>query len=129
MPRITLIIGLALVILGLGFYGGLALAAGEGEAVSWTALIPAIPGVLLIGLGALAAAKPTWRKHVMHVAMLLGVLVVLAGLGMGVPAMLDEPGAAAAIEQVLMGLLGLVFVVLGVKSFIDARRAGSGTPS
>lgn len=120
MPRITIVTGVALIILALGFYLGL-LVAHEG-AVSLTALIPAIPGALLVVLGVLAEARPTWRKHLMHVAMLLGVLVVLAGLGMGLPA-LGRGLTAAAIEQTLMGLIGLVFVGVGVKSFIDARRA------
>lgn len=121
MPRITLITAGLLILLGLGFYLA-PVAAGEAPA-HWTALIPAIPGVLLGVLGALALVKEAWRKHVMHVAMVVGVLVVLAGLGRGLPG-LGEMGAGV-IASLLMALIGAVYVGLGVKSFVDARRAGT----
>ena len=127
MVRTTVITGIVLILLGLGFYFGLM--AVSAEKISPTALAPAAPGVLLVALGGLASARPSWRMHVMHLALLLGLLIVLGGLGMGLPKLpalltggeVERP--IAAIEQLLMGLVGLVFVALGVKSFIDARRA------
>lgn len=122
MTRITLIVAGLLILLGLGFYLA-PLAAGE-PAAHWTALIPAMPGVILAALGALALAKPGWHKHLMHAAMVVGLLVVLAGLGRGLPGLAD-PGAGV-VASLLMALIGVVYVALGVKSFIDARRASSG---
>ncbi|MFW6059897.1 MAG: hypothetical protein ACODAQ_06930 [Phycisphaeraceae bacterium] len=127
MARITLITGILLVLLGVPFFLGQF--AGDDGKVSWTPFIPAIPGLLLIGAGWLAVARPGLRMHVMHVAVLLGLLVALAGFGMGLPKVLamltggEVERSAAAIEQVIMGLIGAVYVGLGVKSFIDARRA------
>ncbi len=63
--------------------------------------------------------------------MLLALLLGIAGLVMGVPgltAWLTGGEAArplAAIEQVLMGLISLVLLGLGIKSFVDARRGGT----
>lgn len=124
MARTTIIVGILLVLLGVPFF--FAQFAGDDGKISWTPFIPAIPGLLLVLTGALAIAKPTWRMHVMHVAVLLGLLIALGGLGMSVPKLLsagDLERPAAVIEQLLMGLIGAAFVGLGVKSFVDARRA------
>ena len=121
MARLTLGFGLALIVLAFGFYGG----------TGWThktALIPAFPGLVLAICGGLTLAKPNARKHAMHVAVAIAALGFLAVLR-AVPAFftlltggsVDRP--AAVIEQVLMGVICLVYVLFGVKSFIDARRA------
>jgi hypothetical protein len=90
-----------------------------------TAMIPAGFGIALILLGVLAL-KPGLRMHAMHGAALVGVIGALGGLGMSVPkllrsAPLERPLAVYA--QLAMGILATIFVVLTVKSFIDARRA------
>ena len=121
MARITIVVGVLLIVLALGFYLGM-MAVRE-DPVSLTTLIPAIPGVFFVALGVLAEAQSRWRKHIMHGAVVLGVLVALGGLGMGVPA-LARGVTAPAVEQTLMGLIGVMHVGLGVKSFIDARRGG-----
>lgn len=124
MPRTTLIAGGLLILLGLGFY--LAPVVTGDAAAHWTALIPAIPGVLLVALGGLAAAMSAWRMHVMHAAMVVGVLVVLAGLGRGLPGLADPEAGAGVVASLLMALIGAVYVALGVRSFIAARRAREG---
>lgn len=107
---------------------------------SWTALIPAIIGLLLIGLAAGSEAKPDLRKHLMHAAALIGLL----GFGMVVkkiPGAVSEmnwlKGEPYGIIQVSLlkpaafvftaGLL-LIFVVLCIVSFIQARKEMASRP-
>lgn len=119
MPILAIIIGAALTVLAIIGY----IATGM---VSWTALIPAFFGAPIILLGT-AAMKPRWRKHAMHAAAAIALLGLL-GSARGVPsavralsgAEIDRPGAA--ISQAIMAVLCLVFVIMAVKSFIDARR-------
>ena len=60
MPKITIGLGILLILLGLGGYFGT-------DAKSFTALIPAFVGVPLLLLGCLAL-KDNLRKHAMHAA-------------------------------------------------------------
>jgi fucose 4-O-acetylase-like acetyltransferase len=91
-----------------------------------TALIPAIPGLLFVILGALAR-NPRLRMHAMHAVAalaLIGFLAMIPGL---IKLMRwaggTAPGRPAAVvsQSVLAGLL-LVFLVLCVRSFVAARR-------
>lgn len=117
MPIFTLAIGLALMVLGVGFFIGTG-------AEEKTALIPVIPGILLALCGGLAMAKPAWRKHVMHVAMLFALLTVLLIGGRLPMAMMDEDPSVPAIAEMWIALVfALVLLVMGVWSFIEARRA------
>lgn len=115
MASTTIVFGVLLTLLGLGGY----VLTG---AASLTALIPALFGVVLIVLGVVARAEHL-RKHAMHAAAavaLLGLLGALMPL-MRTPA---APRAGAALfSQIAMVGLMAIFVVLCVKSFVDARRA------
>ncbi len=123
MPRITVVFSLLFIAVGLaGFFltGG----------VHKTALIPAILGVVLLILG-LLGNKENLRMHVMHAALLVGLLAFLGtarSLGK-LPAAIDgtaeRPGAVYA--QAATAVLALVYLALGVRSFIAARRARAGT--
>jgi lysylphosphatidylglycerol synthetase-like protein (DUF2156 family) len=120
MANVTIGFGAALILLGVAGY----VASG---AASWTALIPALFGVLLAALGA-AARRERARMHAMHAAAVLGVLGLLGsarGL-LKLPVLLsggalERPAAVAA--QSAMAVLCLAFVALCVKSFLDARRS------
>jgi hypothetical protein len=121
MPTLAIVFGLILDAMGLGAY----LSSG---AKSVTALIPAFFGTPILICGLLAKFVPGIRMHVMHVAALFGLLGTLGGLGMGLPkagaliaGTLERPMAVAM--QIALGAVCLVFLVLCVKSFIDARRA------
>jgi len=123
MPLLAIIFGLLLDALGVvGFVAS--------GATHLTALIPAIFGTFIFVSGLIAYLKPNLRKHAMHVAALFGLLGTLGGLGMGLPKLFKfMDGTATRSEfaifvQVGMGVICLVFVVLCVKSFIAARRAG-----
>lgn len=120
MTRICILAGVLLCVVGLSGYV-------LTERVSLTALIPAIPGVLLVILGGIAAS-PRLRKHAMHGAVLVGLLGFLGtadGLWKGARVLAGSPmdRPAAAFSKGLTALICLLFVALCVRSFIAARRA------
>ena len=117
MSKITIAVGAVLIVLGLIGYFGTSM-------VSWTALIPAFFGLPLVILGVLALQEG-WRKHAMHAAVVVGLIGFLGGAFSFVRPLLSgsEMKPMAAAMQALMALTCAVFVGLGVKSFIDARRA------
>jgi hypothetical protein len=116
MPSTTRLIGLVLMVLGIASY----VATGR---TSVTALIPAFFGAVLVVL-ALVARNEAARRHAMHAAVAVSLIGALASLGRAVPAvMAGEISRPAVISQLALAALLLVHVVLGVQSFIAARRA------
>ena len=73
MPKISLVVGILLVVQGVGFYVGT-------SSRSITALIPAFVGLPILVLG-IVALKESARKHAMHVAAALAMLGFLAAVG------------------------------------------------
>ena len=118
MPSITIALGVILVILGLAGYfltGG----------VSLTALIPAAFGLVIAVCGVIARDERK-REHAMHgavVVALLGFLGTVRGL-LQIGAVFDGSAArpAAVISQSIMAVLTLGYIVVAVRSFIQARR-------
>ena len=94
MPRITVIFSLLYIALGLG---GFFLTGG----VHKTALIPAAIGAILLVLGLLAGNEKL-RMHVMHAALVIGLLALLGTVSslFKLPAAIDgtaaRPGAVFA---------------------------------
>lgn len=138
MPSTSIIAGILLILLGIvGYVFGLV----DGHA-SLTALIPAAFGILLVIFGAVARAKENLRMHLMHAAVLVGLagfVIPAYRVAMNffsasksvAPSSTENAGIAATggnilspaiISQAAMALICLVFVILCVKSFIDARR-------
>ena len=118
MPRLTIALGVVLIAIGAGFY------LGTGRQ-SVTALIPAFLG-LPIGACGVWALSERWRKVAMHIALVLALLgfggtvsgvVKLVKQAMGEE--LERPEAALA--QGIVAVLCLVFLVLGIRSFVAAR--------
>lgn len=119
MPSTTRYFGLILIVLGIASY----MMTGR---TSVTALIPAAFGAVLL-ICALIARSESSRKHAMHAAVAVGLLGALAALGRGVPAALaGDATRPAVLSQLVMGVLLLIYVALGVQSFIAARRARAG---
>jgi hypothetical protein len=128
MPLIAILTGIAQIALGVG----LSIKA-NADGMSWkTAAIPAYVGVVFVAFGA-AARTPTLRKHLMHAAAGLALLLALAGFGMGVPKIIKAatgsiPETAANYRplawwgQVAMAAIFVVFLVFAIRSFIAARR-------
>jgi hypothetical protein len=121
MPRITVVFSLLYIALGLGgfFLTG---------AVHKTALIPAVIGAVLLVLGLLGRNEKL-RMHVMHAALLVGLLALLGTVSglLKLPAAFAgtaaRPGAVYA--QAATAVLSVVYLAFGVRSFIAARRARS----
>lgn len=117
MPKITILFGGLLIVLGVGFFVGTG-------STAVTALIPAFFGVPVALLGAVAAqGSEKVRMHTMHAAVMITLLGALAGLGMGAKTLIAGGRTVAGVEQVLMGVICVVHVVLSVRSFIAARKA------
>ena len=91
--------------------------------VSPTALTPAVVGLLLAVLGAVALS-PGARKHAMHAAAIVGVQGFLAAVGRlaSLFARGSPPTRLGGTSLGLTALLCGLFVVLCVRSFIAARR-------
>lgn len=128
MRNVCYIIGALSILLG----GGLVVGAILHEKNPVTAGIPAYVGLIFVVFG-LISAKSTVRKHVMHVASLIALLLALGSLGMSVPKMIQYYGGnwPADVEarvlawwgQLGLAVLMITFVVLAVRSFIAARKA------
>ncbi len=124
MPNISIGFGIALILLGI-------IAFVWTGSTHYTALIPTAFGAVMCLLGWLGRTA-TRRKHTMHAA--AGVaLVGLLGAFPGVIKALKWMGGteparpAAVISQTIMALLLVIFLILCIRSFIEARRArGSG---
>ena len=119
MPLLTVIYAVILILLGLiGYF-----ATGQS---SKTALIPAAFGIIVLIFG-LLAFKQALRKMAMHAVSLLSLLGFLGGVR-GIPGVFglltagETARPAAAISQTFMSIISLVFLLICIKSFIDARR-------
>jgi len=118
MPSVSITCGIVLILIGvLGYVYGLM----TGHA-SITAFIPAIVGILLAILGFAARSKVNLRKHLMHAAVLIGLVGFLLPAVRLLSKLSELTFSASVLSQVLMALVCLLFVVLAVRSFIEARR-------
>jgi hypothetical protein len=120
MPAITVFVAMLLFAVGLGGFV-------VSGAHALTALIPALLGVLLV-LCAVVARSPKARMHAMHAAVLLALLGLVGSLpgAFRLPALLaGQPVARplAVVAQSATVVLCLAYVVVAIRSFIQARRA------
>ena len=118
MPSTSITFGGLLILIGIiGYAFGIM----NGNA-SLTAFIPSVFGIILVGLGTVAQSNENLRKHLMHAA----VIVALLGFIMPLMRLLSKLNeltlSVAVIAQIAMSLVCLVFVILSVRSFIDARK-------
>ena len=122
MATLTIAMGACLFLIGLGGYFGTG-------AQAFTALIPTFFGAIFIVLG-LVAKKESRRKHAVHAALVLA-LVGLLGASRGLiglskllsGAQVERPVAVAL--QSLMAFLCLMYIAIGIRSFVAARQARS----
>jgi uncharacterized membrane protein HdeD (DUF308 family) len=107
----TMLFGTILITLGLFGYFGV-------EQTSWTTLIPTALGVPLLVSGVLAL-KQSFRKSAMHAAVFLALLGLVGTAHAFWQLVLREPGL---VVQSVTAILCGVFLWLGIKSFLEARR-------
>lgn len=119
MVLVSMLVGLVLIALGLGVY----LFHPQHPV---TSLIPAGFGALFLLLGFIAR-EHAYRKHAMHAAAalaLVGILGTMRGV-IGVFRLIGGGEVArpdAAIAQAAMAGVCLIFLILAIRSFINARR-------
>jgi len=122
MAKITILFGVLLV--GLGAYGYFGAEVAHRSVTAW---IPAFVGFPMIICG-LIALHARYRMAAMHVAVVFGLLGALAAGGRGLLKIgtLFESTAGgnhrAVIMVLIMFVLCAAFLVLSIKSFVDARR-------
>lgn len=121
MARITILIGFLMIILGVAGYF---MTGAEHK----SALIPSYFGILFAVLGAVANAKPSLNKHMMHIvaiAALLAVVMTFRGFISSFTLLTGGEVArpAAVIAQSLLFVPSAVLLGLCIRSFIAARRA------
>jgi hypothetical protein len=120
MIKLMLLYAVALIVVGAGGYEA------SGRA-SWTALIPAFLGAVLVVLGVLARFE-SWRKPVLYAGWVLALLGFAATV-MGIPAavsVIAHGGAErplAALSRAATAVLSLTFVVLCAAYFLKTRRS------
>jgi hypothetical protein len=124
MAKVTLIFAALLIALGLiGFLG-------TGGA-HFTALIPSYFGLALLTFGFLAISpNESRRKLYMHVNVSIGLLGFLGGAIEAVRGYFHAtsagltPNPIALTSKILLAGLMFIYVLLCVRSFINARRTG-----
>ena len=86
---------------------------------SITSMIPTFIGVPLAFIGFLSMIKPTFRKALMHIAVVIGIIAFLGGLdffrGM-------FTNYYAGLSKLMLLITGFVYIYLCVQSFIFVRR-------
>lgn len=118
MPSLAVNFGRLLILIGIIGYGwGFYV-----QRVSLTALIPAFFGIVLMLLGHIAQRKESLRKHLMHGAVILALLGFIAAAGRLFSKATEITLSAAYLSQMAMALVCLAFVILSVRSFINARK-------
>ena len=118
MPSTAIISGVLLILIGIAAY----LFSIVNDNASLTALIPAAFGALLLILGLLARAQEGLRKHLMHAAVLVGLLGFIIPTARLVSQMSKLTVSLAVLSQALMALICLFFVILSIQSFVNARQ-------
>ncbi len=86
---------------------------------SITSMIPAFIGFPLVLIGLISMIKPRFRKALMHVAVLIGLLAFLGGLDF-FRGMFNN--YYAGLSKLMLLITGLVYVYFCVQSFLFVRR-------
>ena len=86
---------------------------------SITSMIPAFIGVPLAFIGFISMIKPTLRKALMHMAVVIGIMAFLGGLDF-FRGMFNN--YYAGLSKLMLLITGFVYVYFCVQSFIFVRR-------
>jgi hypothetical protein len=119
MVSTTRLFGLILIVLGIASYT-------MTGRTSVTALIPALFGAIFV-VCALVGRNEAMRKHAMHAAVAVGLIGAIASLMRGIPGAMDGGMSRPAVQsQSATGVLLVIYVVMGVQSFVAARKSRLG---
>ena len=86
---------------------------------SITSMIPAFIGVPLAFIGFISMIKPTFRKALMHIAVVIGIIAFLGGLDFFIGMFNNY---YAGLSKLMLLITGFVYVYFCVQSFIFVRR-------
>ena len=86
---------------------------------SITSMIPAFIGVPLSFIGFISMIKPTFRKALMHIAVVIGIIAFLGGLDF-FRGMFNN--YYAGLSKLMLLITGFVYVYFCIQSFIFVRR-------
>ena len=86
---------------------------------SITSMIPAFIGVPLAFIGFISMIKPKFRKALMHIAVVIGIIAFLGGLDF-FRGMFNN--YYAGLSKLMLLITGFVYVYFCVQSFIFVRR-------
>ena len=86
---------------------------------SITSMIPAFIGVPLAFIGLISMIKPTFRKALMHIAVVIGIITFFGGLDF-FRGMFNN--YYAGLSKLMLLITGFVYVYFCVQSFIFVRR-------
>ena len=126
MAALSIVVGILLTALGLGGYF-------YTEREHNSALIPVGLGAALVVLGVLAL-REQWRKHSMHAAMLFALVGLGGSAWRAIPGIIKHASGeeltypAAPYINLAIALCCAVFLGLGIKSYVDARRRRQPAP-
>ena len=109
---LTILYGLFMVIWGFS----ISLISGSS---SITSMIPAFIGVALAFIGFISMIIPTFRKALMHIAVVIGIIAFLGGLDF-FRGMFNN--YYAGLSKLMLLITGFVYVYFCVQSFIFVRR-------
>ncbi|HIG81513.1 MAG TPA: hypothetical protein EYQ62_07740 [Verrucomicrobiales bacterium] len=115
MHRWTILFGLLLVAIGLGGYY-------FADAKQPMALIPAVLGIAMFVCG-VVAAQGAMRRLAMHVAALIGMIGFVGPMVTIFNDITNTANTAEVLAKGLTSALCLMFVLMCVNSFLEARRA------
>lgn len=116
MPRTTIGLGIVLIAVGVIAYIATAFA-------SWTALIPAILGALILVSGIIGLKNQKLGIHIALVVAILGIIgTAMNVVQIGALIAGDAERPAAVITSTITFVLLIIYVIMGVRSFIAARR-------
>ncbi len=109
---LTILYGLFMVI------WGFAISSISGSS-SITSMVPSFIGAPLALIGLISTIKPTFRKALMHIAVVIGIIAFLGGMdffrGM-------FTNYYAGLSKLMLLVTGFVYVYFCVQSFIFVRR-------
>ena len=86
---------------------------------SITSMIPAFIGIPLAFIGLISMIKPTFRKALMHIAVVIGIIAFLGGLDFFRGMFINY---YAGLSKLMLLITGFVYVYFCVQSFIFVRR-------